>query len=236
MPDGHEYDHLYEATEEILYRRGRHVTPLTQTRIRLLLSLLQPGRMFLDLGCGPAELIRDACEQNLFDRYVGVDASARGIAIGLKYIHNPRIELHVADITTFLAQWNEMADCVVCSDILEHLPEAQIMDVLRLVRERMMPGASLIITVPNAYGDRFNRIAHHRLISREKALDMDIFRAFPDLHISLFSKQKWWRLLQSHGFELGLFRSVDFPIIHSEWLCRQFPQAGLGWLFKARRV
>lgn len=231
----HQYDRLYEAVEESMFSDGRHPVPLMQKKFRLLLALLRPGRLMLDLGCGPAELIRDAADRNLFERYVGVDDSAKGIEIARKFITDPRVDLHVNDLAAFMEAWGEKADAVVCSDVLEHVPEAKIVETLEHIRRHTNPGADLLITVPNAYGDRVNRIAHRRWLKRTHPLDAEAVGAFPDQHISLFPWRKWRRLLRQHGFEPYLFRSVGFPVFSSDWLCRRLPWAGLCWLIAARR-
>lgn len=106
----------------------------------------------LDLGCGGGEFLehlrasgRTAAE--------GVDLSpeqvARCRARGLE-----RVAL-VDDAATFLAEHRERYAAVVMNDVLEHVPKATCIPLLRAIRGSLRADGALLVKVPNlssAYG------------------------------------------------------------------------------------
>lgn len=114
------------------------------TRIRFLRKLIEPldGR-FLVVGCGSGD------DMTIFQNkkeVVGIDISK--VAIDVQKKRFPKMKFLVADAQN-LPFDNESFDCVVCSEVIEHLPDDRkfIDEAHRVLRKRGI----LIITTPNWY-------------------------------------------------------------------------------------
>jgi len=119
---------------------------------------LAPGQRVLDLGCGEGRhVISLACES-------GIEAVGIDLGIGDLQTAKSRMEecaAFKADDSRFLiAQADGLVlpfadgsfDCVVCSEVLEHIPdwEAMLLEAKRVLK----PGGKLAISVPRAWPER----------------------------------------------------------------------------------
>jgi len=119
---------------------------------------LQPGQRVLDLGCGEGRhVISLACER-------GIDAV--GIDLGFKDLQAAHSKMadcaaFKADDSRFLiAQADGLVlpfadgsfDCVICSEVLEHIPDWESM--LQEAKRVLKPGGMLAVSVPRAWPER----------------------------------------------------------------------------------
>jgi SAM-dependent methyltransferase len=114
---------------------GLHATEREQLRIRDLLELMPAGgESVLDVGA------RDGYLSKLFaERFVRV------VALDLEKpkVDHPRVDTVVGDVTALTYEDNAF-DSVVCAEVLEHIPEAQLeracSEIIRVARHSVIVG------------------------------------------------------------------------------------------------
>lgn len=105
----------------------------------------------VDIGCGDGRLTRELALRSGVPRCVGVDYSARAIALAQAMnqdVPGERLKYVAADITTGDAQLGTF-DVAVLMEVFEHIPPAAAHDFLGGVRKLMHPGSRLLLTVPH---------------------------------------------------------------------------------------
>lgn len=120
-----------------------------ELRAHTVLELLavKPGERVLDIGCGNARDIARIAE--LGGDVVGVDISAGMVAAArqeLERMGKSGIALRVGDATS-LDFPDASFDKVLCSEVIEHIPDAP--RALREMHRILKPGGSLVLSTPN---------------------------------------------------------------------------------------
>lgn len=100
-----------------------------------------PKGLLIDVGCGNGDKLRLASQLGWRTWGIEVDAEAvrAAQAQGLEVRQGGYSEL---------VQAPELADCIVCSHVLEHVHEP--LALLRLLRSSLKPGGTLLLSTPNA--------------------------------------------------------------------------------------
>jgi SAM-dependent methyltransferase len=146
-------------------------------RTRLIRRFLPRGTI-LEIGCAYGYLLR-ALESRF--ECAGIDMSAHAISVA-KTVTKAHVEC--GDVMELLpGKPNGTFDAVLAFDILEHLPEGQIPEVLSQIARVLRPDGRLLVSVPNT-----------RCLSRK--LKKDRWTALRDpTHISLLAPERWLELL-----------------------------------------
>ncbi len=148
-------------------------------RTRLVGRFLRRGRV-LEVGCAYGYLLRA-----LEDRFecAGIDVSEHAISVARTITKAP---LECGDVMELLPRKpDDTFDAVLAFDILEHLPEGQIPEVLSQIGRVLRPGGRLLVSVPNT-----------RCLSRK--LKKEQWTGLRDpTHVSLLSPERWLELLGS---------------------------------------
>jgi ubiquinone/menaquinone biosynthesis C-methylase UbiE len=137
-------------------------------RLLTLLSSSQPVKIFIDAGCGTGEYVAEA--SRFSSKVVGLDISKTYLT-RIKQL-NARTDLIQADARALPLQ-NKCAECVLCSETIEHLPNpSQVIGEISRVAS-----AKVVISTPN-YG--ILRMLLLR-VSAKSVLDLD--KSVGHLHI-----------------------------------------------------
>jgi ubiquinone/menaquinone biosynthesis C-methylase UbiE len=110
----------------------------------LLKKINATSLLTLDIGCGEGHMIKYLNHQQLVRRYIGADLDKD--KIGFAALRHPFCPYLAVDVGA-LAFKDNTFDCIVATEILEHLPEP--LSALREIKRVAKPGAHFIISVPN---------------------------------------------------------------------------------------
>lgn len=102
----------------------------------------------LDIGCGTGSFVY-FLQKIGYPRSQGIDVSVEqietGRALGIEHIQ-------CADLHTFLADKNEVYDCIIARDVLEHFTRQEIFEILFAVRAALRPGGCFVLQSPSGEG------------------------------------------------------------------------------------
>lgn len=157
-----DYGHL-DAVSPAAFHRRRVV-------VRLAKQYAAHAGTILDVGCGQGELLREISDAIPGARVHGADLSEQSLIDSRRY--NPTFELFELNLThaQFAEKYGSRLsafDFVVCSEVLEHIPEHELAagHLLELLR----PSGIAIVTVPGGKMSAFDKvIGHQRHYTRAK--------------------------------------------------------------------
>jgi 2-polyprenyl-3-methyl-5-hydroxy-6-metoxy-1,4-benzoquinol methylase len=119
-------------------------------RLNWIISHLNKGDTIVELGCGTGVMITLPLAKMGFSLF-GVDLDDESIAVGQKIFGheglNPKT-LKAMDISVL----DVVPNVIIASEVLEHIPDGDISNVIRIVRHKLKPGGQFLVTVPNGYG------------------------------------------------------------------------------------
>jgi len=121
--------------------------PEAELRFRKALraAALAPGARVLDVGAKWGGLAQAARAEGLDIDYTGLDLSEENVekaaALG--------VDVRLADVSQPLPVGDGEFDCVVCLELLEHLP--QPLALLVEIRRVLKPDGRAVLSVPNPY-------------------------------------------------------------------------------------
>lgn len=162
---------------------------------------LQPyvgnGRRVLDYGAGAGFLIEHLLQQG--NRVTALDYSPASVdAIRERYAGRSGFE--GAYDTEQLAREGHTFDALVCVEVVEHLEEEQLRDVLDDVRRLLVPGGLAVFTTPN----------------REDLAASDVYCPVSDVvfhrwqHVRSWDRHTLSIALQDAGFTVSRTFETDF--------------------------
>ncbi|MEO8905979.1 MAG: class I SAM-dependent methyltransferase [Polyangiaceae bacterium] len=143
------------------------VSPAAFHRRRVIVQLAQryagrPGEI-LDVGCGQGELLRELAEALPGAEVHGADLSEQSLIDSRR--RNPSFDLFELNLTHahFVEQYAARLsafDFLVCSEVLEHVPDHQL--AARRLLELLRPSGVGIITVPGGKMSAFDKVIGHQ--------------------------------------------------------------------------
>jgi SAM-dependent methyltransferase len=137
------------------------------------------GERVLDIGCGPAALLRFLPEAT----YIGIDYSEANIAQA-KRTHGNRGQFICDDVSRFTKHDVAPVDVVVAIGILHHIDDDAALGLLRAAASTLRPGGRLVTADPcfhpeQSFVQRFvvqnDRGSHVRRIERHAELCRAVF-------------------------------------------------------------
>ncbi len=152
---------------------------------------LKPGSMVLDAGCGSGRHLR-ALARLPGLKIMGVDRNQNDVNEAVKALREMPDALsddycvQCADITR-LPFADESFDCVICSEVLEHIPEheAALQELVRVLK----PKGALVVSVPRYFSERICWLISSAYSSDEGG------------HIRIYKKKKLQKMLTSRGLK-----------------------------------
>lgn len=170
----------------------------------LLGSLLpkDPDELIIDVGCGMG-LALGFLKASGFKNIEGLDTDAGQIMLAREAGLPARL---VEDTTKYLSEKKESARCVLLLDVLEHIPKAEQIPLLRGIFGVLKPQGRIIVTVPNANSSlgmrwRYNDWTHETSFT-EHSLDFILIHAgFQKITVSPaeFVRRPSWYFLPVSG-------------------------------------
>ena len=110
-------------------------------------------------------------------------------------------------------------DLITCFDVLEHLEDP--VQILRMLRSNMAPGARMFVTVPN--GRSLFELAFRLDLIISRLMKRKLRPSEP--HLQRNSPQKWTRIIESaglkveaHDMQIGFFVNTAFALIQMPML------------------
>jgi 2-polyprenyl-3-methyl-5-hydroxy-6-metoxy-1,4-benzoquinol methylase len=165
----------------------------------------------LEVGCGDGYFIGALGEQ--VKERVGADFSAK--AIGFARAFHPDVRFHVGDVVELEQQF----DVVAAIEVLEHIPDEQVADFLRVLFNRTRPGGHVVICVPSVVLP-LNR-KHFRHYTAELLHDQ-VRKAYPDAELvreeHLCHVPRWMRIYDKVTVNRHWLLDIGFV---SNWLWRR---------------
>ena len=145
------YDHGWETKWDDMKRYG----PLSRHIRRILKMIIRPLEFesVLDVGCGQGSLLEELRCEFPHIRPHGIDISKSAVELADRRVSGGRF--WVLDITK--ESLDEKVDLVVCSEVLEHIPD----DVAALRNLRQMTAKYLVVSTPQGRMRRFEKTVGH---------------------------------------------------------------------------
>lgn len=168
----------------------------------LLQQHLQPGKRYLDAGCGIGGWIIFLREQGY--TVEGIDIAARTIRALTEY--DPDLKVKVAGIT-HIPYTDQSLDGVLAIGTLEYV-ENNVPGALKEVHRVLKPGGLLFIEVPLI--NALRRFIYFPLKQLEKLLKVSQGKQ-PTFANYLFNRQSIQRLVHDAGFEIIAIQPHELP-------------------------
>lgn len=104
----------------------------------------------LEFGCGTGYMITLPLAKMGY-HITGIDTDKKSIDYGRRIFAREGMDpksLQIANIS----ELDNVFDVIIASEVLEHIPTAELNCVITSIYSKLRPGGSLLITVPNGYG------------------------------------------------------------------------------------
>lgn len=159
-----------------------------RTHFALFLPQRKDSRI-LDIGCGVG-LFLEWLAATGFTNAVGIDVDAGQV----KFARSIGQHAIVAEDPIAWLRMQEPFGAIFMSDVMEHLPEDQLLTLLRAIRESLEQGGKLIARVPNATSVtslwvRYSDVTHKRLYTSESLSFVLHEAGFED--VSILDGETW---------------------------------------------
>lgn len=145
----------YEAIWKTTWGDVQSYGPFHRHLRRIMKGLIRPLKFksVLDVGCGQGSFLQELQSEFPHIEPYGIDISSSAVELARKRVASGRFS--VLDITD--KYLDEKFDLVVCSEVLEHIPN----DVLALENLRKITGHYLLVSTPQGRMRDFERQVGH---------------------------------------------------------------------------
>jgi 2-polyprenyl-3-methyl-5-hydroxy-6-metoxy-1,4-benzoquinol methylase len=183
-------DYQYRAiTDGFVIQRYWHLA-----KLRLVDSVIAPttADVILDVGCGSGVVADHLAAAGA--RVNGVDVNPRAIRFASTTFRRPNLAFEVGQVER-IALPSSTFSWVACLELVEHLDDRAVAQLLDRMHRALRPGGRILITTPNYRGtwpllewtvDRLGIVAH----------------LAGDQHVNRFDRAKLRRSLRAAGFRV----------------------------------
>ncbi|MBF8268301.1 MAG: protein of unknown function, putative Methyltransferase [Gammaproteobacteria bacterium] len=122
----------------------------SKKKLQWMISKINLKNKIIELGCGTGYMITLPLLKMGYD-ITGLDIHEDSINYGKCLFEKEKLpinQLKCCDISGI----EDKVDVIIASEILEHLQDNAINDLLNKLKEYLNPGGILLVTVPNGYG------------------------------------------------------------------------------------
>ena len=191
---------FHKEDYELLLLQYRDPNSLMYKKLRIVDSYINGGETLLDIGVGIGELIE--LEKQRFRKIYGIDADEESVNICRKRFESDEniyiIEGNINDLENLFE--DRKFDYITCLDVLEHIKVEECVKNLNNIYDLLRDGGKFIFTGPGV----FEKI--RILLGRSPT------------HLHSHSSYGWKRMIERAGFDVMNVETVEFPIIHSNFL------------------
>lgn len=168
--------------------RGVNENSYRSFQLPIYLRPILPGQecRILDIGCGMGQMLV-ALRGLGYSRLYGIDIAIDAVEVCQR--NGLQVE-RIRDLRDWLSGFTgEKFEFVIMSHVLEHLPKEQIIDVLKLIRGRVLTrGGRLCVMVPNAQANTgcywaYEDFTHTCLFTAGSLLFVLRVAGFDEIHI-----------------------------------------------------
>ena len=152
---------------------------------------LKPGDVVLDAGCGLGRHLRHLARIPDLKIY-GIDKNTWALRETSKSLETQPDAL-TRDYLVSIADINKLPfadasfDCVICSEVLEHIPDHQ--NAIRELDRILKPNGTLAVSVPRYFAERICWLISHAYHNEEGG------------HIRIYRKKQLYKMLTGQGFQ-----------------------------------
>jgi len=187
---------------------------LMSKKMEIVISLLDNKNCLLDVGSGSGELISRVV--NRYQKIVGVEINKNAFSILKKKFANYKHVNILRGLLGDISIGKEKYDVCTTLDVLEHIKDPGLF--VRKIYGVIRNNGQYVVTVPNWYN----------------YITAKVLKGNP-YHVTFHTIYGWKKILEEGGFKVELVRSVEWPIIKSEFLAKKTPFFGKCLLFVCRK-
>jgi SAM-dependent methyltransferase len=191
-------------------------------RLDWIKSHLHKSDTILEFGCGTGYMITFPLARMGY-LVSGIDSDKKSLSYGRELLARQGLDpdtLKLLDLTEI----NVMQDIIIASEVLEHITDDALDNVLTIISAKLKPGGKLLVTVPNGYGwfelesFAWNKLFIGQCLERSKIVAVidrlkrllfgkDIEPPHPSTlssspHVQRFTLRSIQNKLKEHGFDI----------------------------------
>jgi len=189
---------------------------LMYKKIHIVDSFIPNGGILLDIGSGTGELIYLRLGKHR--KIYGIDNDIKSLEMcQQKFLQNDNVKIFSVSINQINERIQEKIDCITCLDILEHIQEKEIPLVLKNIHGLLNTQGIFIFSGPGVF---------------EK---LKISLGLSRTHLHSHSSYGWKKYIEDADFTIKTIESVEFPLIHSDFLRKNFHLFGKCCIIMAQK-
>lgn len=131
------YARMHAVEQRHWWHRG-----MRELELALLRPRVRPGARLLDAGCGTGGFLRFLLDSGAIGSAAGIDVSPEAVALARERV--PEAELAIASVTS-LPFPDGSFDAAALNDVLQHLPEEDVVTALGELARVLRRGAPLVL-------------------------------------------------------------------------------------------
>jgi len=187
-------------------------------RLGWIMAHINKSDSIVEFGCGTGYMITLPLAKQGYTVY-GIDLDKDSIVFGKEIFQQAGLDPNKL-VTLNIVDFEVTPNIIIASEVLEHIPNQDMVDVLSVLRTKLKPGGQLLVTVPNGYGwfefESFvwfklrlgyllERLRIVSIIQKLRSIDVD--NQYPSTlasspHVQRFTYSSIQKLMRGNGFEV----------------------------------